>query len=463
MRRALRAIEIDGTQALAFATGGGLDFAVLVDRSLDIGPLLVARRAVGWVGPSGFRHPAGHDPQADDGRGFNRLFSASWSPAVSSTSASPPTAIRLHGSLPFTPATLTASGVDGERRLSLFCEGEVRQPGFRLRRRIEAPIDGCSLADRRQRREPLVRRRSARRASTTSTSAVPALADGTIVRQGTRRRLGPLKVPDAALGSVSYPVGDGGAECTVVTPNVEIAFTLGRRNPASPAAVGRSLARQVRAERRALHQRAPRRRAERRGAAAGARCHAALCALGVPRRPIVKYLPCLLLLVGWAAGAHAQQAVRVAADLPAQLYRPAATPAPAVAIFHGCGGVGANNTRMAELLKSWGYVALVVDSFTSRGLKDVCGRNWPSQADAEKRALDIDAAGLWLNGQDYVKGSQLAFMGYSYGGGVGLLRALSARTDIRVPSGWRAAILVYPDCGLGEAIGRDVAARGCRR
>jgi dienelactone hydrolase len=166
------------------------------------------------------------------------------------------------------------------------------------------------------------------------------------------------------------------------------------------------------------------------------------------------------------ASALAQQQVRVKVDgagdkidLPAQLYRPAAMPAPAVAIFHGCGGVGANNTRMAELLKSWGYVALVVDSFTSRGLKDVCGRNWPSQADAEKRALDIDAAGLWLNAQDYVKGSQLAFMGYSYGGGVGLLRALSARTDIRVPSGWRAAILVYPDCGLGEAIGATLLPR----
>jgi len=168
----------------------------------------------------------------------------------------------------------------------------------------------------------------------------------------------------------------------------------------------------------------------------------------------------LILLIALPAGA--QQAVRLKIDggtpetrfdIPAQLWRPAAAKAPAVAIFHGCGGVGQNNVRMAELLRSWGYVALVVDSFSSRGLKDVCGRNWPTQADAEKRAVDIDAAGLWLNAQDFVKPSQHAFMGYSYGGGVGLLRALSARTDIRVPTGWRAAVLVYPDCGLGEAIG----------
>jgi dienelactone hydrolase len=171
----------------------------------------------------------------------------------------------------------------------------------------------------------------------------------------------------------------------------------------------------------------------------------------------------ILLSLLLAFPALAQQAVRVKVDggspelrvdIPAQLYRPAGTkPAPAVAIFHGCGGVGANNTRMAQLLKSWGYVALVVDSFSSRGLKDVCGRHWPTQADAEKRAFDIDAAGLWLDRQDFVKPAQRAFMGYSYGGGVGLLRALSARTDARPPSGWRASVLVYPDCGLGEAIG----------
>jgi dienelactone hydrolase len=175
-------------------------------------------------------------------------------------------------------------------------------------------------------------------------------------------------------------------------------------------------------------------------------------------------LATLLLLLALVAAlpAGAQQAVRVKVDggspdtrfdIPAQLWRPATAKAPAVAIFHGCGGVGQNNTRMAELLRGWGYVALVVDSFSSRGLKDVCGRNWPTQADAEKRALDIDAAGLWLKAQEFVLPEQLAFMGYSYGGGVGLLRALSARSDTRVPVGWRAAVLVYPDCGLGEAIG----------
>jgi len=148
--------------------------------------------------------------------------------------------------------------------------------------------------------------------------------------------------------------------------------------------------------------------------------------------------------------AAAQQAVRVKSegiDIPAQLYKPAAAKAPAVALFHGCGGVGQNNTRMAGLLRDWGYVALVVDSFSSRGLKDVCGRHWPTQADAEKRAYDIDASLRWLDAQPYVRAGQVGFMGYSYGGGVAALRAFAPR----VPA--RAAILVYPDCGLAEALG----------
>jgi dienelactone hydrolase len=175
----------------------------------------------------------------------------------------------------------------------------------------------------------------------------------------------------------------------------------------------------------------------------------------------------ILLLVFFVSPAFAQQAVRVpvkeaggkTVQLTAQLYRPAgAQRLPAVAMFHGCGGVGMNNIRMAQLLQRWGYVALVVDSFGARGLKDVCGRNWPTQADAEKRAHDIDAALVWLGAQPYVDPTKLAFMGYSYGGGVAALRAfVPADAGAKAPA--RAAILVYPDCPLADALGPKLAAR----
>ena len=111
---------------------------------------------------------------------------------------------------------------------------------------------------------------------------------------------------------------------------------------------------------------------------------------------MVSRVLCLAILV-CAAPALAQENVRVPVEqagrtvqLTAQLFRPSdlAGAHPAVAIFHGCGGVGANNTRMAELLKSWGYVALVVDSFTSRGLKEVC-----TQTYAERNVRPRDRVG----------------------------------------------------------------------
>ena len=185
-----------------------------------------------------------------------------------------------------------------------------------------------------------------------------------------------------------------------------------------------------------------------------------------PQNRLAALLICLASLVVSASQAGAQQNVRVPVEqdgrtlqLAAQLFRPAGSAAaPAVAIFHGCGGPGQNTARMAGLLASWGYVALVVDSFSSRGLKDVCGRNWPTQADAEARAHDIDAALAWLGRQSFVDPRRLAFMGYSYGGGVAMLRALLPRLDDRTPAA-RAAILVYPDCALADALGPRLAVR----
>jgi dienelactone hydrolase len=172
----------------------------------------------------------------------------------------------------------------------------------------------------------------------------------------------------------------------------------------------------------------------------------------------------LLALLACGRSVDAQQNVRVPVEqdgrtvqLAAQLFRPAGGgAAAAVAIFHGCGGPGQNTARMAGILRDWGYVALVVDSFSARGLTDVCGRNWPSQADAEKRARDIDAALRWLAGHDFVDPKRLAFMGYSYGGGVAMLRALSATDAAPIA---RAAILVYPDCALADALGPKLTVR----
>jgi hypothetical protein len=214
-----RIVMGEGVRALAFAAGA-LDFTVLIDRSLDIGPLSWRGTKVGWESPAGFRHPAGHDPHADEGRGFNRLFSGFLVTGGLEHIRQPKDGHPLHGSLPFTPATLMASGkADGV----LFCEGEVSQPGFRLKRRIEARVGGSSLTI-----DDMVENRAAtpqRQASLYHFNiGRPTLADGTVVRQGAERCLGPLRVPDPSMPSESAGFR-GAASCTVETPRGRIVFT----------------------------------------------------------------------------------------------------------------------------------------------------------------------------------------------------------------------------------------------
>ena len=47
-------------------------------------------------------------------------------------------------------------------------------------------------------------------------------------------------------------------------------------------------------------------------------------------------------------------------------------PFPAVVLAHGCGGLGNTESAWAPVLRDWGYATFVIDSFSGRGLKEVC-------------------------------------------------------------------------------------------
>ena len=147
-------------RALAFSTGGGLDFWVLSDRSLDIGPLWWKGTQLAWQAPAGFRSPALTDPDSEDGRGFNRSLSGFLVTCGLDHTRQPVAGHPLHGRLPFTPARVTAYGEDWRAAVPvLYVEGEVTQARFggealRLHRRIEAPIGGATPHHPRQGREP---------------------------------------------------------------------------------------------------------------------------------------------------------------------------------------------------------------------------------------------------------------------------------------------------------------------
>lgn len=153
---AVRRITLDdgperGVRALSFDTGGGLAFWVLADRSLDIGPLSFRGMPLAWQHPAGFIAPGLHDAQADGGTGIQRSLSGFLVTCGLDNARQPKDGLPLHGSLPLTPARVTASGEDWDRPDPLlYAEGEVTtahmgRACFRLRRRIEAPVGGTSL------------------------------------------------------------------------------------------------------------------------------------------------------------------------------------------------------------------------------------------------------------------------------------------------------------------------------
>ncbi len=152
-----------GVRALAFSTGGGLDFWVLQDRSFDIGALSWRGLPLAWQHPAGFARPGLYPAGADDGTAVERSLGGFLVTCGLDNARQPRDGLPLHGTLPFTPARLTACGEDWEALTPvLYAEGEVTnlhlsRGGFRLTRRIEAPIAGnrLSITDRVENIGPL--------------------------------------------------------------------------------------------------------------------------------------------------------------------------------------------------------------------------------------------------------------------------------------------------------------------
>ena len=137
---------------------------------------------------------------------------------------------------------------------------------------------------------------------------------------------------------------------------------------------------------------------------------------------LVLVLAAMIAIVASSMNARAQQSVHVPVkvgdrtlQLAATLYLPRkAGRHPAVALFHGCGGIGQNVVRMAQLLNAKGYATLVVDSFGARGIRGACTTNWPTPAQAMERTQDIQASVQWLMARGDVDAGGVGVIGYSY-------------------------------------------------
>ena len=146
--------------------------------------------------------------------------------------------------------------------------------------------------------------------------------------------------------------------------------------------------------------------------------------------------------------------------LRAFVFSPAAnatTKHPAVVMVHGCGGAyrkdGKLNARHAmwgEYLAAQGYVALMLDSFSSRGLKEICTIKFSERTLKEAdRVGDAYAALAYLRQLPGVDTNRIALLGWSHGAGVTLdtiNHRPAAASSSSTTAGFNAAIAFYPCC-----------------
>lgn len=127
-------------------------------------------------------------------------------------------------------------------------------------------------------------------------------------------------------------------------------------------------------------------------------------------------------------------------------------PFPAIVALHGCGGLftsGRMNARFADWgkrLAALGYLVLFPDSFSPRGIREVCTRRDRSGFSANReRVRDAEGALHWLQSQAVVQGDRIGLMGWS-NGGTTLLATIGALVKNDGRDDFRVAIAFYPGC-----------------
>jgi dienelactone hydrolase len=120
---------------------------------------------------------------------------------------------------------------------------------------------------------------------------------------------------------------------------------------------------------------------------------------------------------------------------------------PAVVALHGCAGIRPRLHQWASTLHSWGYVVLLVDSFTPRLQTNICHEGFrvdPQYA----RMPDAYAARAYLARQPFVDPQRIGLMGWSHGGWTTLYAVDSIYLTRLHVTPFQVAIAFYPVCIL---------------
>lgn len=154
----------------------------------------------------------------------------------------------------------------------------------------------------------------------------------------------------------------------------------------------------------------------------------------------------------------------VAEQIPVTVSKPDGPgPFPAVVIMHDCSGLGPASSgapgRWAQELVGRGYVVVMPDSFSTRGLAGgICTvplSQRRANVSPERRAGDAYAALAYARSLPYVDGRRVGLMGGSHGGSTTVAAMLAPAGDKR--DGFGAAVALYPRCDLHAGVYRTVA------
>jgi len=125
---------------------------------------------------------------------------------------------------------------------------------------------------------------------------------------------------------------------------------------------------------------------------------------------------------------------------------PGEGPFPAVVVLHGCTGLSSSARKTwSERLSSWGYVVLMVDSFSTRGIRETCDR-----AMLGDRVYDAYGALAFLSEQKFVDPRRIALMGSSAGGITTLEAVQLGGAEKLMERKFKAAIAYYPNCSVAN-------------